>query len=129
MQDFLFVRKGARCIKIKFCDIQYIEAEKGCSKIKTTTNDYRIDLPLNRILEKLPADIFFRIHNSFIISLYHTTYFETETVFVAGKELPIGRQYRGLLAQKVILLCCDCKNEDSLSRRGINKLLKENQKN
>jgi DNA-binding LytR/AlgR family response regulator len=42
----------------------------------------------------LPEDDFIRIHRSFIVSISKIEAYHPHTVEVAGKELPVGRNYK-----------------------------------
>jgi DNA-binding LytR/AlgR family response regulator len=44
--------------------------------------------------ELLPEEGFLRIHRSFIVSLPMIESFNSQTVEISGKELPIGRNYK-----------------------------------
>lgn len=124
MQNYLFIKTGVRCIKVDFLDIQYFEGSRRYTKIVTVKRNFIICSSLSRISSVLPESIFFRIHRSYIISLHHTSYFEKGVVFVAGKQLPIGRRYRGTLLKRVTLLCGYTENETAIVRNDINGLIK-----
>jgi len=44
--------------------------------------------------ELLPEDDFIRIHRSFIVSITKIEGYHSHAVDIAGKELPIGRNYK-----------------------------------
>ena len=44
--------------------------------------------------QKLPEDLFMRIHRSFIVPVKKIEAFSNHAVEVGGKELPIGRNYK-----------------------------------
>lgn len=56
---------------------------------------------LNKIMEKLPADVFVRIHKSFIVSVKKIDMIDGNMVNISGKNLPIGRLYRQELINKL----------------------------
>lgn len=93
--EFIFVRSGIKSHKVNINDILYIESLKDYIKInlkdKTTlTSKYKIgDLEL-----ELNADLFLRIHRSFIINRSKITAFTSNEIEVNGIEIPIGASYK-----------------------------------
>lgn len=109
MQNFLFIKNRGKYSKVKFEDILYIESMNRYVKVVTINKVYTVMSTLCYVVKMLPSDLFFRVHKSFIVSLLHTTDFDNEMVYMPGKEIPIGRQYRGILQGEVKVLCCDSK--------------------
>ena len=116
MQNFLFVKNGHRYTKISFDDICYIESMNRYVKVVTTEKTYTVMSNLPHVAKMLPPDLFFRIHKSFIVSLLHTTDFDNEIVYMKKMEIPIGRQYRGILQKQVKVLCCENKPDKNESQ-------------
>lgn len=104
-QDFIFIRKGKNNEKVFYIDILYIEAAKKYSKIVTLKNNYLVLAPLCEIENQLPSLFFCRIHKSYVVSLWHISYFNTELVNISSKQIPVGRQYREVLFKSVRILC------------------------
>jgi len=55
----------------------------------------------------LPADIFCKVHRSYIVSLEHTIKFDNDFVYIGSKKIPISEQYRSVLKNSVITLNCE----------------------
>ena len=66
--DFIIVKQGYDKYKIAIHDIVYLEAMRDYTKIVTTAKQYLVLTTLNGIIEKLPADIFVRIHRSYVVN-------------------------------------------------------------
>ena len=49
---------------------------------------------VKRILEKLPEDVFIRVHRSYIINSREIIDIQDNTILLAKKVIPIGRSYR-----------------------------------
>ena len=108
MQKNFFIKTNSRYIKINFNDILYIEGCKNYSRIVTEKKNYLVLITMKRMEQVLPAQLFLRIHKSYIISLDKITEFSRNTVLLResvppGKEklLPIGQQYKGQLERTV----------------------------
>ena len=93
-KDFIFLNVEKRKVKILFSDIVYIESQREYIKIVTTKKAYVSKMSTHEIEEILPANLFKRIHRSFIISINKIESYTAEIVEVNGVAIPIGRGYR-----------------------------------
>lgn len=96
--NFFFVKADKKLVKIVFDDIVYIEGLKDYVIIKNE-NSRVITLQTMKSLEdKLPAQIFKRIHRSFIVNLNKILAVDGSVVEVTEKgqvkQLPIGKNYK-----------------------------------
>jgi len=96
MKDFVF-KVGKNYSKIKLLDIVYIQAEKRYVTIVTQNDCYSSMISITELEKLLPADLFCRIHRSYIISLSHTDKFNDELAFVGNRKIPIAKQYKNAL--------------------------------
>src|SRR5947207_1782095 len=94
MPKFIFVKISGEYLKICYPDIIYIEAVNKYVRIVTKTKAYLVSSTMNYIETILPADIFCRIHRSYIISLDHTNKFDHDILYIDNKKLPIGKRYK-----------------------------------
>jgi DNA-binding LytR/AlgR family response regulator len=93
-QSFLYFRTDRKMVKVLLNDILYIEGLRDYIKIYTTSKLIVTKHQLASLEEMLPADAFLRVHRSFIVSINKIDSFNSETIEVAKKEIPIGRMYR-----------------------------------
>lgn len=94
VKDFIFLNVEKKKVKILFSDIVYIESQREYIKIVTTKKAYVSKMSTHEIEEILPANLFKRIHRSFIISINKIESYTAEIVEVNGVAIPIGRGYR-----------------------------------
>lgn len=92
--DFLFIKSSKKTIKVKYSEIQYIEGLGDYIKIHLENSKLVTNLSMKKILSLLPAQQFYRIHKSFIISVDKIESVEGNQVAVNGTKLPIGNSYR-----------------------------------
>jgi DNA-binding LytR/AlgR family response regulator len=64
-----YVNIDRRLIKIDITSIQVVEAKGDYIYIKTDTKNYTVHSTLKKIEDKLPQDIFLKVHRSFIINI------------------------------------------------------------
>jgi two-component system LytT family response regulator len=97
IKDYLFLNVQKKKVKILFSEIVYIESQREYIKIITTKNEYISKMSTNEIEALLPANLFKRIHRSFIVSVSKIESYTAEMVEVNGISIPIGRDYRDVI--------------------------------
>ena len=100
--DYFFVKCDYRYEKIHFKDILYIEGMENYIVIWTAAQKYMTLLRMKTIEEMLPTSDFMRIHKSFIVSTPAITSIDGNNVVIAGKRLPISREMKTKIMEKVI---------------------------
>src|SRR5450432_3559894 len=97
IKDFIFLNTERKKVKILFSEIVYIESQREYIKIITTKREYVSKMSTHEIEDILPANLFKRIHRSFIISMSKIESYTAEIVEVNGVSIPIGRGYRDII--------------------------------
>ena len=104
--DF-FIRSNNSLIRIKFADVIWVEALENYIVVNTFAEKYTIHFTMKAITERLPSEIFFRIHRSFIVNKNKIEIIKASTVEVNTSEglksLPIGKSYRDQLLDDINL--------------------------
>jgi DNA-binding LytR/AlgR family response regulator len=100
--DYFFIKCDYRYEKIHFKDILYVEGMENYIVIWTATQKYVTLLRMKAIEEVLPASDFIRIHKSFIVSISAISSIDGNEVIVSGKRLPMSREKKGEILEKVI---------------------------
>lgn len=99
--ESLFVYSEYRLIKIPFADIEYIESVEDYIKIHLSNAKPILTLmPLKKVLEKLPADKFRRIHRSYIVAIEKVNSILNRKVQLSSStELPISDSYSSFIRE------------------------------
>jgi two-component system, LytTR family, response regulator len=97
VKDYLFLNVQKKKVKILFSEIVYIESQREYIKIVTTKREYLSKMSTHEIEALLPANLFKRIHRSFIVSLSKIDSYTAEEVEVNGVAIPVGRDYRDII--------------------------------
>lgn len=100
----LYINIDRRLIKLKFDEIQLIEAKGDYIDVKTDTETYRVHNTLKKIKEKLPEKTFLQIHRSFIINFTKIIDIEDNSVLIDKNVIPISRSNRPELMRRLNLL-------------------------
>ena len=87
----IFVKSDGKLFRLNLDDIYYIEALKEYVRIFSKDGSHVIYQTMQHLEEKLPPEMFFRIHRSYIVGLRHIKTIEGNTVTVHQTQLPISR--------------------------------------
>ncbi len=91
---FLLVKSGAKTHQIRMEDIQWLEASGNYTIFYLKKKKIMSLLHFGEIASKLPQDIFFRVHRSFIVSKFHVDILEPHQLWIGKKKIPISRSRR-----------------------------------
>ena len=85
--------EGSRT-QIALQDILFTESLGNYVKIHCTNASYLSLITKRELREKLPADVFARIHKSHIVNLSKITQQERDHVYVSSHKIPVGKTYK-----------------------------------
>jgi DNA-binding LytR/AlgR family response regulator len=97
----IFVKSDGKLVRINVLDIYFIEALKEYIRIHTSTGNWVVYQTMQHIEEKLPKDLFYRIHRSFIVGLSHIKAIEGNCVMVNDLQLPISRYCKDSFMERI----------------------------
>lgn len=98
--DFVFFKADHKIIKVDVSDIIYVEGMSEYLKIYVTGEQMPkvVLMSFSKLLEKLPATRFVRVHRSYVINLAKITEVRSGMILMTGgKTIPIGDSYRSTL--------------------------------
>ena len=91
----LYIHSDYKIVKIAFSEIVYIEASDDYVTIYTGIQSYLTLLSMKKILGKLPAMDFLRIHRSYIVAKDKISFLQYRKIGLLNNiELPVGDTYR-----------------------------------
>lgn len=93
-REYIFVKSEYKLVKINFDDILYIEGLKDYIKIITKQKTILTLMRMKEIEEKLPENVFVRIHRSFIISIRNVDTVNKTNVTIGKKTIPVTDYYK-----------------------------------
>ncbi|MCG9910530.1 MAG: LytTR family DNA-binding domain-containing protein [Flavobacteriales bacterium] len=94
-RTFIHVKQGKKILKVNLEDILYCESKGNNTRI-FLESDTQIDvyLPLIKLQEELPNEMFTRIHRAFIVNNHKITAIENSMLYIGSKTIPIGASYK-----------------------------------
>lgn len=99
---YFFIKCGNKFEKIVYDEILFIEGLQNYVAIHTTKARYTTLLTLKNLEERLDTNSFLRTHKSFIVSINKIDGFEGHEIFIKTNRIPIGRNHREMIMQKVL---------------------------
>ncbi|SDX04088.1 LytR/AlgR family response regulator transcription factor [Flavobacterium degerlachei] len=99
-----YVNIDRRLIKIEMASVNIVEAKGDYIHIKTEGKNYIVHSTLKKIEDKLPKDLFLKVHRSFIINTKKIIDIEDNSVLIAKDVIPVSRANRPELMKRLNLL-------------------------
>ena len=103
-ENDLYVNIDRRLIKIDIPSIYLVEAKGDYIQIKTFEKNYTVHSTLKKIENKLPEDLFLKVHRSFVINTKHIIDIEDNSVLIEKDVVPVSRSNRPELIKRLNLL-------------------------
>jgi two-component system, LytTR family, response regulator LytT len=100
----LYVNIDRRLIKIDIPSIYLVEAKGDYILIKTEDKNHTVHSTLKKIEDKLPQDLFLKVHRSFIINIKKIVDIEDNSVLIKKDVIPVSRSNRPELMKRLNLL-------------------------
>jgi len=100
--DYFFIRCGSKYEKIFFNQILYVEGMQNYVTIYTRKGKYVTLLYLKNLEENLDSNAFIRVHKSYIVSIDKIEGIEGNEIFIQSYRVPISRNYREHVIQRVV---------------------------
>ena len=100
----LYVNLDRRLIKIDIPSIYLIEAKGDYINVKTEDKNYTVHSTLKKIEDKLPGDLFLKVHRSFVINIKKIIDIEDNSVLIKKDVIPVSRSNRPELMKRLNLL-------------------------
>lgn len=94
MKESLFLKKDTHFDRVRFDEIYYLAAESNYTLIYTKSGRYIYSTVLKNFEDKLPSDVFVRVHRSYIVNLNAVTGFEGNFLHLGDKHVPVSKTNR-----------------------------------
>jgi len=102
--EFIFIRDSNIIRRIKLADINYLEAKGDYVKIYLDEKNYAIHSSLKSVEDKLPMDVFSRVHRSFIVNISKIDTVEGGTLIIQQHFVPVSDAYKSSLNKRMQIL-------------------------
>lgn len=102
-RQYIFVHADYNLVKINFSDIEYIEGLKDYVKINLVNQPKPIlsRTSIKALELQLPAELFFRIHKSYIVNIDFVQQIRRGKIKITHSELPLSDNYRDVIHKMI----------------------------
>lgn len=99
--DRIFVKVDSLLVGIEFNRILWIEAFGDYVKINTADKVFTTYNTMKMVEEKLPRNLFTRVHRSFIVNVSKIGNIDQSNLLIGKKIIPIGNSYKDALMNQL----------------------------
>lgn len=100
--DYFFVKSDLKHEKIILNDILFIESMQNYVAIHTVKEKHIVHMTMKYLEDMLPVSKFVRIHRSYIVALGHIDNIEGNIIRVGNHHLPISRDNKEEILNKIL---------------------------
>ena len=90
----IYVKSNKKYIQLFIDNIQYIEAAGNYIKVITTKESIMVREKISDFLERLPKELFLRVHKSYVVAVSHIKVVEGNRIMIHNQQVPIGTMYK-----------------------------------
>lgn len=105
--DAIFLKIGRKIQRFKFDAIDYVEAFGIYSKVYVGGQMYVVNERFSTLTTSLPANLFIRVHKSYIIHIGKITSYDRHNLWLQQTKIPIGISFRSRLEGLMMLFNAD----------------------
>jgi len=87
----MYIRQGDSFQRINWEDILYAESMQNYVKLHFNTTVFIIHQTMSSLVDMLPKEDFFRIHNSYLVNINHIDRINGGRLYIKENELPISK--------------------------------------
>lgn len=94
--EYIIVKSEYKLVQVRIADILYIEGLKDYVKIYVEGSDKSIMtlLSMKALEQTLPADLFMRVHRSYIVNLSKIKVIERNRIIFGRTQIPVSESYK-----------------------------------
>jgi DNA-binding LytR/AlgR family response regulator len=99
--DYIYLKVDRKMVKVDVAEILWIESYGDYVKVALPEKVLVSKQKISILEELLPDDAFLRIHRSFMVNIAKIDSYNAMVVEIAGKDIPIGRNYKNDSVRKL----------------------------
>ncbi len=101
LKEYIFIKQKKCFLKLKFDEIIFVKSDHVYIEIFTTKNEKIVLRDSLAEFELKLSNNFCRIYRSYIVNIKHIEKINNNTVSVHNQELPLSKQFRTVLIEKL----------------------------
>ena len=104
--DFVMLRSDKKLYRISKNEIDFLESMGDYVKVNYRSQHIIVHGTMTKLLEQIACANLIRVHKSFAVNLDKFEHLEGNSIWMAGKRIPLGQTYKDSLLERL-------KSEDS----------------
>jgi len=104
LNDSLFLKDKEAYKRVLLSEVLFVQAERSYCQIITQEKQYVLSMPMSTLSEKLPADVFVKVHRSYIVNLKKVSGLYGNNLLINEHEVPLGKSYRQDILKQLTIL-------------------------
>lgn len=101
-ENYFFVKCNGRIEKVLYDDLLFVEAALNYVILHTTNGKMIVYLTIKGITESLPAELFIRVHKSFIVNSQKINSIEGNIIHIGKAEIPIRQNSQEEVVKSIL---------------------------
>ena len=93
-EKFIFVKTDKQLVKLFLDDILLVESMQNYIRIHTAKQSYLTLVPLKKVFDILPREMFIQVHKSYVISMTKVEAIIGNQILIGEHKIPIGRNLK-----------------------------------
>ncbi len=94
IKKYLFLRKENSFCRVAFSDILWIKADGNYTEFHTAEEKCVQTIQLNKVLSRVPNNLFKRVHRSYLVNIEAVTGFMGNILHINDEKIPVSSAYR-----------------------------------
>ena len=100
--DYIFIKADNKLVKLAYNDIVFVEALQNYVAIHTAEKKFITYLTFKSIEESLPADMFIKVHKSYLVAVQKISSIEGNEILAGTHHIPISRNLKEEVMERLL---------------------------
>lgn len=100
--DYIFIKADNKLVKLAYNDIVFVEALQNYVAIHTAEKKFITYLTFKSIEESLPADLFIKVHKSYLVAVQKISSIEGNEIIAGTHHIPISRNLKDEVMERLL---------------------------
>lgn len=94
IKNYTYFKVSGKLVKVFHADLMFAQSVKDYILINTTKGNYLTHLTMKHLNELLPAEIFIRVHRSYVVNKTYVNLIGKGSLKIGNEVIPVGDNYR-----------------------------------
>jgi DNA-binding LytR/AlgR family response regulator len=99
-EDHIFIKSNGKLVRLENDDILYIESMGDYVKFAAKEKKYIALNTIKNLETKVNAQLFMKVHRSFIVNTSKVDYVDGNTLFIKDSQIPVSKAFRAEVTRR-----------------------------